>query len=130
MQYLGEDGYVRLARQTMDAAERLRAGVEALDGVHVWGEPDMSVMAVGSHDRAIFAIGDKLNERRWHFDRQEQPDSIHLMASARHHLVVDEFLDDLRWAVEHAPAHSATAAHVRRRRQRGSEGAAVTAARP
>ena len=110
MQFLGEDGYVRLARQTMDAAERLRAGVEATDGLHVWGEPDMSVMAVGSHDRSIFAIGDRLNERRWHFDRQEQPDSIHLMASARHQLVVDEFLEDLRWAVEHAPAHSATAA--------------------
>ena len=50
MQYLGEEGYLRLARETMDAAERLIDGVDAIDGVHVWGEPDMTVLAIGSHD--------------------------------------------------------------------------------
>ena len=110
MHFLGEEGYLRLARETMDATERLRAGVAAIDGVHVWGEPDMTVMALGSHDHDILAVGDKLNERKWHFDRQERPDSLHLMASPRHKLVVDEFLEDLRWAIANAPAKSSKAA--------------------
>lgn len=110
MNYLGEEGYMRLAAQTMHAVKRLREGVETMDGVHVWGEPDMSVVALGSHDHEILAVGDKLNERGWHFDRQEHPDAIHLMASARHALVVDEFVEDLRWAIADAPAKSSKAA--------------------
>lgn len=110
MQYLGEEGYVRLARETMDAVKRLREGVDAMDGVHVWGEPDMTVVALGSRDHDIHAIGDVLNQRGWHFDRQEGPSAIHLMASPRHLLVVDEFLADLRSAVEHAASESTTAA--------------------
>ena len=37
----------------------------------------------------------------WHFDRQEGPPSIHLMASPTHLDVVDEFLADLRYALDH-----------------------------
>jgi sphinganine-1-phosphate aldolase len=94
----------------MQAAERLIAGVEATAGVHVWGEPDVSIVAIGSSDRDIFAIGDELTARGWHFDRQEGPPSLHLMASARHNVVVDEFLGDLRYAVEHCAPASTTAA--------------------
>ncbi len=102
MHYLGEEGYLRLARETMEATERLAAGVRAIDGLRIWGEPDMSVMAIGSDKHNIFAIGDALASRGWHFDRQEGPPAIHLMVSPRHALVVDEFLADLRYAVEHA----------------------------
>ena len=37
MHYLGEDGYLRLAADTMNATQRLIAGVRAIDGVHIWG---------------------------------------------------------------------------------------------
>jgi glutamate/tyrosine decarboxylase-like PLP-dependent enzyme len=110
LHFLGEDGYVRLAQQTMDATKRLIDGVEATPGVHLWGEPDMSVVAIGSHDQDIFAIGDALNARGWHFDRQDGPPALHLMASPRHALVVDEFVADLRHAVEHNAGTSTTAA--------------------
>jgi glutamate/tyrosine decarboxylase-like PLP-dependent enzyme len=110
MQFLGEEGYVRLARETMDTTEKLIAGIEAIDGLHVWGKPDMTVLALGSRERDIFAVGDVLNQRAWHFDRQERPDSLHLMVSPRHSAVVEEFLEDLRFAAQHAPAKSETAA--------------------
>jgi glutamate/tyrosine decarboxylase-like PLP-dependent enzyme len=110
LHYLGEEGYLRLARQTMDATARLIAGVEALDGVQVWGEPDMSVVALGSDELDIFAVGDALNAHGWHFDRQDSPAALHLMASPRHLLVVDEFVADLRDAVMHHDAGSTTAA--------------------
>jgi len=110
LHYLGEEGYLRLARETMDATERLIAGISATDGVHVWGEPEMSVVAIGAHEHDIFAIGDVLNERGWHFDRQDGPPALHLMASPRHRLAVDEFLADLRYAVGHQRGASATVA--------------------
>jgi glutamate/tyrosine decarboxylase-like PLP-dependent enzyme len=110
LHYLGEEGYLRLARETMDATARLIAGISALDGVHVWGQPDMSVVAIGSQTHDIFAVGDALNARGWHFDRQEGPPALHLMASPRHALVVDEFLSDLRDALASHAAASAKAA--------------------
>jgi glutamate/tyrosine decarboxylase-like PLP-dependent enzyme len=98
LQYLGEEGYLRLARQTLDATQRLLDGVASIDGLHVWGEPDMTVVAIGSSTQDVFAIGDEMEKRRWHFDRQDQPPALHLMASPRHDLVVDEFIADLRAA--------------------------------
>jgi glutamate/tyrosine decarboxylase-like PLP-dependent enzyme len=98
LHYLGEEGYLRLARQTLDATQRLIDGVAAIDGLHIWGEPDMTVVAIGSSKQDVFAIGDELERRRWHFDRQDNPPALHLMASPRHALVVDEFLADLRAA--------------------------------
>ena len=110
LHFLGEEGYLRLARETYETTQRLIEGVEAIDGVHVWGEPEMTVAAIGSQERDIFAIGDVLNERGWHFDRQDGPPSLHLMTSPRHSLVVDEFLADLRYAVDHQRGASTTAA--------------------
>jgi glutamate/tyrosine decarboxylase-like PLP-dependent enzyme len=110
LHYLGEEGYLRLARQTMAATQRLLAGIEALDGVLVWGEPEMSVFALGSREHDIFAVGDILDERGWHCDRQEGPPALHLMVSPRHELVIDEFLADLREALQrHAGGSAKTA---------------------
>jgi glutamate/tyrosine decarboxylase-like PLP-dependent enzyme len=110
LQYLGEEGYLRLARQTLDATQRLLDGVASIDGLHVWGEPDMTVVAIGSSTQDVFAIGDEMEKRRWHFDRQDQPPALHLMASPRHALVVDEFVADLRAAAASNAGASAKAA--------------------
>jgi glutamate/tyrosine decarboxylase-like PLP-dependent enzyme len=110
LNYLGEDGYKRLAAETMDAAGRLIDGVNAMPDAHVWGEPDMSVAAIGSREHDIFAAGDVLLQRGWHVDRQGGPPALHMMASPRHRLVVDEFLADLRFALDHHAGASARAA--------------------
>jgi glutamate/tyrosine decarboxylase-like PLP-dependent enzyme len=109
LNFLGEEGYMRLAEETMVATGRLIAGVERLDGVHVWGDPEMTVVAIGSEKHDVFAIGDALNARGWHFDRQDGPPALHLIASPHHKVVVDEFLNDLQAAIEHAETASTTA---------------------
>ena len=124
MHYLGEEGYLRLARETMDAAERLIAGIEAIAGLHVLGRPDMSVLAIGSREHDILAAGDTLAERGWHFDRQDGPPALHLMVSPRHSLVIDEFLADLRYAVQHHAGASANVASY------GDDVSAEAAGRP
>jgi sphinganine-1-phosphate aldolase len=101
LQHLGEEGYLRLARQVRDTTKKLRAGIDAIPGLHVLADPAMSVFAFGSESLDVFAIGDVLDERGWHVDRQQGPDALHLMVSPEHAHVADRFLEDLRFAAAH-----------------------------
>ncbi len=98
MRYLGEEGYVRLAREVRDATQRIQAGIREIPGLHVIAEPVMGVFAFGSSEADVFAIGDAMDARGWHLDRQQGPDALHLMLSPRHLQVTDAFLADLREA--------------------------------
>jgi glutamate/tyrosine decarboxylase-like PLP-dependent enzyme len=107
MQHLGEEGYLRLAREVRETAERVRAGIGAIPGLRVLGEPAMSVLAFVSDDGDVLAVGDAMDERGWHLDRQRDPDALHLMLSPAHARVADAFLADLREAAaRRGPARS------------------------
>lgn len=101
LQHFGIDGYRALAARTLDAVARLRAGIEALPGLRVLGEPLGPLLAYGSSDAAlnIFAVGDQMDARGWQVNRLQKPDGLHAMVTARHALVVDDYLRDLREAV-------------------------------
>lgn len=95
MNHLGEEGYVRLAGRVRKATRRIQAGIAATPGLRLWGDPAMSVFAFGSDEFDIFAVGDRMDERGWHPDRQKGPDALHLMVSPEHDRVADRFVEDL-----------------------------------
>jgi glutamate/tyrosine decarboxylase-like PLP-dependent enzyme len=101
MHYLGEAGYVRLARVVRDTTRKLREGIEAIPELHVIGDPAMSLLAFGSDSVDIAAVGDVMDDRGWNLDRQEGPAALHMMVSPVHAEVADAFLADLRAAVAH-----------------------------
>jgi glutamate/tyrosine decarboxylase-like PLP-dependent enzyme len=101
LNHLGEDGYVRLAGVVRDTARRFQDDIAAIPGLHVIGQPVMGVFAFGSDSLDVFAIGDVMDDRGWHLDRQKDPDALHLMLSPEHARVADAFLDDLRHAAAH-----------------------------
>jgi glutamate/tyrosine decarboxylase-like PLP-dependent enzyme len=112
--YLGEEGYLRLARSTLEATRALLSGIRAIPGLQVLGEPDMSVFAFGSEVLDVYALGDAMEARGWHLDRQQMPPALHVMVSPMHLRIVDPFLADLEdcaRAVRHAgPAAQGQAA--------------------
>ena len=104
MQRLGVDGYERLTRTTIDTARKLQAGVRAIEGLDLVGEPEAQLMAIrvadGWTDRLdVFAVGDALGRRGWYLDRQNDPDSLHATVSNGNAPVADQFLADLDAAV-------------------------------
>jgi glutamate/tyrosine decarboxylase-like PLP-dependent enzyme len=107
LQAMGENGYLRHARTVMQTTKRLQAGVNAVPGLAVVGRPHMSVFAYRSTDPAvnILAVGDQMEKRGWHIDRQQKPDSLHAMVTPRHAAVVDDYLRDLRASVDYVRAH-------------------------
>ena len=50
IKHLGEDGYLRLADEVRAASAALRAGIEAIDGLHVTGDPVPGVMEVAADE--------------------------------------------------------------------------------
>ncbi len=96
--HLGENGYLRLARRVLEATERFRDGIDAIEGLAVTGDPDLSVFEFGSTGPDIGAVGDVMDDRGWHLDRQQG--GLHLMLSPAHTEVAEEFLDDLAEAAD------------------------------
>ena len=104
VRHLGRDGYRRLVRATLETADRIRAGVRAVDGLSVPGDPRHHLLSITADPAAdepvnIPALGEALAARHWHLDRQGPPDGLHLTVSAGNVPTVNEWLADLSDAV-------------------------------
>ena len=95
MSYLGEDGYTRLARTVMETARELMDGVNAVPGLQVMAKPDASVFSFTSDSVDIYAVGDAMDARGWHLDRQQMPPKLHLVVTLAHQGIAPQFLADL-----------------------------------
>lgn len=98
MNYLGEEGYLRLTRTVMQTTTAIRQGVAAIPDLEVLGDPPLSVLAIGSPRLNMYEVGDEMGVRGWHLDRQQHPPSLHLTIHAGHAPVVQAFLHDLALA--------------------------------
>jgi glutamate/tyrosine decarboxylase-like PLP-dependent enzyme len=98
--HLGRDGYERQARRVASATDGFRSAVEAVDGLQVTGEPDMSVFEISSHPEAgidLEGVSDEMDSRGWALDRQQG--GLHVMLSPGHDRVADRFAEDLAASV-------------------------------
>jgi glutamate/tyrosine decarboxylase-like PLP-dependent enzyme len=96
MKYLAKEGYHEIVRQVMEATKKTVSAINALPGLQVISDPDMSILAFTSENNDIFSIADLMEEKGWHMDRQQFPDSLHLTISWGNIKVIDEFILDLR----------------------------------
>ncbi len=105
MNYLGEAGYLHIAQTVMETAKYLQAGINAIPGIQVLGDPEMSVFAIAADPLPppygpgggldVYELGDELTLRGWHFDRQHLPPSLHVTVTYLHTDIREEFLRDL-----------------------------------
>lgn len=98
LQYLGEDGYLRLAKQTLAAARALQAGVRSIEGLHVVGEPEISLFAIGSDTVDLYGLADRLDARGFFLDRQHRPATLHLTVTPAHAPHVERLIAELATA--------------------------------
>ncbi len=107
---LGAEGYLEHAQRILTTTRRLQEGIAAIEGLEVTGSPDMSVFQFSSAVHDIGAIGDVMDDRGWHLDRQQG--GLHVMVFPGHDQVVGEFLSDLADAVaDHGEARDMMAVY-------------------
>ncbi len=97
MQHLGIDGYVELTRQTLENADRMRAGIAEIEGLRVLGDGDFQLVAMSFEPDDpdpidMFALADALVAKGWYHDRQTPPDSLHSTVSNTNTGVIDDYL--------------------------------------
>ncbi len=102
MNFLGEAGYLRIAKAVMDTTREVIEAIEKMDDVHVLSQPDMSIFAIASDELDVYAIGDEMSLMGWHMDRQQFPASLHVTMNYSHVQSYKQFIQDLETAVKKA----------------------------
>ncbi len=93
----GEDGYLKLTRAAIDAADRIRAGITAVPGLALIGRSDTTIVAWGAAAGGpdLYAIADRLEARGWSVDRTQHPAGVHLTVTANHLAIADDYVRDV-----------------------------------
>lgn len=102
MNYLGEAGYCRIAERVLATRRALQEGVAEM-GLATFGNPQLSILAYGSPEHDMAAIGSGLARRGWVAGHVTEPPGLHHMLNLTHEPVVGQYLDDLAAAMADAP---------------------------
>jgi len=94
MNYLGRDGYLRVAERVLATRRALQAGLDKL-GLPTIGRPELSIFVFGSPQRDMNAVGKGLVERGWTVGYSNEPPGIHHMLNLTHEPIVGEYLHDV-----------------------------------
>lgn len=100
MNFLGNEGYLRLARRTLEAKEKLVKGLIEF-GYRIVGNDETTILAFTSNNLNVFRVGNELKKRGWYLqvqpgsEKENFPPSLHLNVSPIHDRVYHEFLKDL-----------------------------------
>ena len=98
MNFLGEEGYLDIARTTMETKARVQAGIGEIAGLATLEPSELSFLLYYStdDDLDINAVASGMADLGWFVGRCNAPSAIHLMFNPVHAPVVDEYLQDLK----------------------------------
>ena len=106
MQYLGQTGYRRIARTTMETKHRLVRGIEGIAGLAVVRPSELNIAVYTSVDRSlnINAVADALGGKGWFVGRSKNPEGIHVAVNPVHAAITGQYLEDLTQACDEVGA--------------------------
>ncbi len=104
LKYLGKNGYLDIARHIMIARDHLLEEIDKIPELEVVGNPVMNIVAYTTKKNKpdLFVVADQLQQRGWMVDRQQFPHSIHLTIMTHNAPRIDEYLSDLKEAIQFA----------------------------
>ncbi|GAA6064716.1 hypothetical protein JCM10212_000830 [Sporobolomyces blumeae] len=112
--YVGIDGYTASCREIVGAAKRISQGIRRdFPELRVLGDPLVSVVAFASRTEGmgngkgfvpVYEVGDRMDKLGWHLNALQNPPAIHIACTKLTVAAVDDFLRDLRTAVDEVKA--------------------------
>jgi len=106
LNFIGDDGYMRLFGRMYDATRRICAGIDAHPDLFLLAPPDANLVAIGSNTVDVFHVCDEMRARNWFIQPQlsfaGSPKNFHLSINPKADGWVDAFLADLDESVQTA----------------------------
>ena len=106
LNFMGDEGYLEMARQTRKATQKLVEGIKRIEGLRLLAEPEMCMVAFTSDGASVFSMIDLMTQRGWCIQAQfaygESRENIHLSVNASNIPWVEDFLGDLEDCVAEA----------------------------
>ena len=108
LHFIGDEGYLEIARQVLDATRRIAEGIERIPDLRLLGRPEMNLVAFTSDTVNVFHIIDEMKVCGWYIQPQlgfhGSKENIHLSVNPASVKWVDDLLVDLAACVEKARA--------------------------
>ncbi len=105
---LGDEGYLEIARRTLEATQSVIAGIEAIPELRILGRPEFCLVAFTSDEINVFQLIDEMRECGWYLQPQlafeSSPPNVHLSITAASLERVEAMLADLRQCVARVKA--------------------------
>src|SRR5512143_461485 len=104
LNFLGEEGYLKIVKEVQEATGKLIAGINAIEGLQVLGQPAMCMFSFKSDTLNVYQLADEMGKRGWYIQGQFStpltPRNLHI--SVNHGTIhnVEALLSDLRECVE------------------------------
>lgn len=106
LNFFGDHGYMEIARQVLDATQRIVKAVDAMDDLRVLGCPQMNLVCFTSDTVNVFHVVDEMKQLGWYVQPQlaygNSKENIHLSINPASVRWVDAMLADLKKCVETA----------------------------
>ncbi|KAH9308703.1 hypothetical protein KI387_036614, partial [Taxus chinensis] len=99
MMSVGEEGYLEAVKKIMEVSKSIQQGIKQIPELFIVGRPDMTVIAFGSDEVDIFKVNDVMSSYGWHLNALQRPNSIHICLTLQHTVIAEDFLKDLKAAV-------------------------------
>jgi len=100
LKYLGREGYLRLVQSAQEAAQKIVAAVNEIEGLEMMGKAQINMLALRAVDFNIFPLADAMKVRGWFIQPQfgfaNSSENMHLSVGAHNAHRIDEFIADLK----------------------------------
>ncbi len=104
LNFLGEDGYMNIARQKIAATKILLEGVRKHKDLKIMAEPDFCMFSFTSETISIFHLIDEMNSIGWYIQPaltfEHSRHNVHLSINFSNVEWVDAFIEDLYKSIE------------------------------
>ena len=98
LSYYGEIGFIEIANKIIALRAKVEKKVANIEGVEIFGEPELMVLGFKSNSLNIHWIADEMDKKGWKLNLLQNPDGFHLCLTHVHTLVDDftkKFISDL-----------------------------------
>ena len=84
MVHIGRAGYVESTKKVIKTARYITAELKKIPEIYILGNPEVSVIGIGSTEFDIYRLSSGLGEKGWNINSLQFPSSIHICLTLLH----------------------------------------------